>query len=690
MTSLLNQPSGLFADPREAWLANLLDPSVGNRSAILPLVEVGGDDTGRGSVEFGAPQFLVDMLKSAMLPGAAAQGYQPAPEEVTQMAMDTMLGGGLLGRAPSGALGMNLWHGGPHKWAPEPDFPHGRPRLDKMGTGEGAQAYGHGFYSAASPKVAKTYQSKVSAMQGGAKPTIDGIPIDWDDPVQTAAFELARHNGDRAAAADFHAKTFKSGEDNAAVKILRSNQKLPNVSFPGSLYKLDIPDADVAKYLDWDAPVSEQPEGVRKIINGMSGGLRPFRWQTLKNLRRQGLDALGQVSDADDFVNMFEDGAQQARAALDGPRWEFEQGISNMEMALSELGIETPLRNRLRALRTGSGKLETPDGMTGNEFYKHLAIATGSDEAASAALRKAGIPGLKYFDGSSRGKGEGTRNYVTWDQEVLDRSKILERDGESLVANSMASKGVNLYNIKPREARPFEADYPKGAPTNAEGLLTTTIDGDPINVGGRVVGRVESGLDQAFPATQSSYDAIAKEGTGRPAALVARSDLGRGTHGATRVDPETKRPLGVALSRDLNPAQLQSVYAHEIGHVIDQLAGEITPSGISKELKALYNWANNPNRNAQGEPYQKTKSGNLKLWTPEHAGYKKSDVEREYIAEAIRAYMSDPNAMKTDYPKTAAFLRKKINNDPNVRDIIQFNMGGGLPLGLFGSSEEDI
>ena len=40
------------------------------------------------------------------------------------------------------------WHGTPHVWPPEPGFPHGRPRLDKMGSGEGAQAYGWGWYSA--------------------------------------------------------------------------------------------------------------------------------------------------------------------------------------------------------------------------------------------------------------------------------------------------------------------------------------------------------------------------------------------------------------------------------------------------------------------------------------------------------------------------------------------------------------
>ena len=31
-----------------------------------------------------------------------------------------------------------VWHGTPHVWPPEPGFPHGRPRLDKIGTGEQA------------------------------------------------------------------------------------------------------------------------------------------------------------------------------------------------------------------------------------------------------------------------------------------------------------------------------------------------------------------------------------------------------------------------------------------------------------------------------------------------------------------------------------------------------------------------
>ena len=92
-----------------------------------------------------------------------------------------------------GLLGATVWHGSPHKFD----------KFDssKIGTGEGNQAYGHGLYLADNPTVAKNYQAKVSAMQGSGEPTIAGRAINWDSPQEAAAFEISRHNGDRAAAA---------------------------------------------------------------------------------------------------------------------------------------------------------------------------------------------------------------------------------------------------------------------------------------------------------------------------------------------------------------------------------------------------------------------------------------------------------------------------------------------------------
>ena len=61
-------------------------------------------------------------------------------------------------------------------------------------------------------------------------------------------------------------------------------------------------------------------------------------------------------------------------------------------------------------------------------MYRHLAemyeekygMAQGvpSPSGASALLREQGVPGIRYFDGMSRGRGQGTRNYVVFDDQL--------------------------------------------------------------------------------------------------------------------------------------------------------------------------------------------------------------------------------------------------------------------------------
>jgi hypothetical protein len=59
------------------------------------------------------------------------------------------------------------------------------------------------------------------------------------------------------------------------------------------------------------------------------------------------------------------------------------------------------------------------------EAYKELAGHLGGQNLASEKLSKAGIPGIKYLDGSSRGAKEGTRNFVIFDDGI---AKILKRE----------------------------------------------------------------------------------------------------------------------------------------------------------------------------------------------------------------------------------------------------------------------
>ncbi len=74
-----------------------------------------------------------------------------------------------------------------------------------------------------------------------------------------------------------------------------------------------------------------------------------------------------------------------------------------------------------------------------------------------------------------------------------------------------------------------------------------------------------------------------------------------------------------------------------------------------------------------------------RFWTsPESRGYPAKDVNNELWAEAIRAYMSDPNYLKTTSPKVAARIRKYVNPNPEINPYIQFNSLAApvLPFGM--------
>jgi len=90
--------------------------------------------------------------------------------------------------------------------------------------------------------------------------------------------------------------------------------------------------------------------------------------------------------------------------------------------------VQNTLREAEIANRSGQNLLQMdPTGQA-------IVSALGRDEGASEYLASLGIPGLRYLDGSSRSKGAGTYNYVIWDQKVLDRIALLERNGEKLDA----------------------------------------------------------------------------------------------------------------------------------------------------------------------------------------------------------------------------------------------------------------
>ena len=257
----------------------------------------------------------------------------------------------------------NVWQGGPHKYGRE----GAAESLQHIGKGEGATAYGWGRYDAGAREVAEQYRKQLSPrLEWEVKPeTLTKEMADFGftpAAIDRAKKAVTEHDSDGfKAIAELDALSSNRGDRVAkeAASILRSFHR--NVKDGGSLYKHDLPDDDIARYMDWDKPLSEQPENVRAA----------------------------------------------------------------MQKAFEEAGIPDAM-NR------------APDGQSAYAWLSS-ALARGESvpdavlkQRASEALGRAGIPGLQYYDGMSRNAGEGTRNYVTWDQDVLDRMKLLERNGENM------------------------------------------------------------------------------------------------------------------------------------------------------------------------------------------------------------------------------------------------------------------
>ena len=317
------------------------------------------ETSGWGRVAAGGDMLsnMAGVVAPAMVAGKAGMPAVNAIEE------------GLLGWAPGMPAaagnfvadefgGLRLYHGSPH------DFD--KFSMDKIGTGEGAQAYGHGLYFAENEVVAKGYRDALSLDAGFSYKGKSGLTRDQ------LAEEIAKDFGGGyldnvttpRGVADgvmdelvYGPASRKLGPERAALreKLLADIQRTD----PGKMYEVDV-NANPDDFLDWDAPLSAQPQSVR--------------------------DAL----------------VDTGYVAPEG----------------SDIG-----------------------NMSGRMAYAKLAGGTNDTAPATEALRAKGIPGIKYLDQGSRTAGDGSRNYVVFDENLIN---IVKKYG---VAGAATMLGVSQAEV---------------------------------------------------------------------------------------------------------------------------------------------------------------------------------------------------------------------------------------------------
>jgi len=143
---------------------------------------------------------------------------------------------------------IRAFHGSPY------DFD--RFDLSKIGTGEGAQAYGHGLYFAENEGVARGYRDALNPAPFDLKQMADpylGLPDAEAISKLAVARRQAEFRGDKRAARDYRdlSEWFQSGR----AADFR----------PGRMYEVNL-HADPNKFLDWDTGIPRQPEPVKEAI----------------------------------------------------------------------------------------------------------------------------------------------------------------------------------------------------------------------------------------------------------------------------------------------------------------------------------------------------------------------------------------------------------------------------------------
>ncbi len=251
-------------------------------------------------------------------------------------------GGGALeaiaGKFPRFAKAIKAFHGSPH------DFDQFK--TDAIGTGEGAQAYGHGLYFAENEGTARAYREALAPMNA------------TDSRVNAL---LQKHGNDLPGALD----EFMQGvyDTPKAKAKMRASLEQAYQSRPpgGKMYEVQI-HADPDHFLDWDKPFAQQSPKVQRAIEQL--------WT-------------------------------EKGGSLEG--------------------------RTLPPFAAHSG------GTTGDSIHSAIATTYGkggdnatAQAAASAALKDKGVPGIKYLDQGSRAAGEGSRNYVVFDDKLVD---ILKKYG---------------------------------------------------------------------------------------------------------------------------------------------------------------------------------------------------------------------------------------------------------------------
>lgn len=424
-----------------------------------------------------------------------------------------------------GLFSLKAYHGTPH----EVD----RFRSDRIGTGEGAQAYGHGLYFAESEAVAKDYQQTLGRRQSvlaGRGDELNQTTRDFsiDDIIAMRSRETDTTRGrnlDQAVA-----------EMAAGASFSDLAKEWPRMPFqytfgddiyrtPGHIYQVEL-NADPAHLIDWDKPLNEQSDYVR--------------------------------------------------AALKVPKSEaLQKEASDLHRSLHFLkSLIEPSKAHKAEMRQIEARLQKIDP---NQSVQWKALATTPEGAKK--LADAGIAGIRYLDGVSRSRGVGTSNYVIFDDSKI---KITHVDGQP--ASEPSNTGGALFSLRDDAREQLKADLAEvealaDAKAKAQRERQALIDETIRKKNERFVTTLKDARGQVDPAKALVY-LLENHG---------QVDLPEGMTSVAAEQKAVEAMLKAQMEEALHTFRPQLLTGHtrqtaRLANVVREMAGEGTGDAAAKGL----------------------------------------------------------------------------------------------------------
>ncbi len=275
-------------------------------------------------------------------------------------------------------------------------------KLEKIGTGEGAQAYGYGLYFTDSEDIAKFYRDSIS--RGRSSIVYDG------DAVRSA--RQADGLTDREMILDTIAGEMASFDQKPENVIARKIKNLKQ--------EIDDP-VDISAYGD-DAEAQELKDAIiasSKRELEIYESIDPDKFGRGK-MYKVGLEP--KPEDMLDYQTTFADQPKNVQDALKAIGYHVETDATGMKNATAqvELAMKRPMPVILDSLKGRiTGKIRAGEQDPGR-----------ADKILSEKLLEQGVPGIKYRAAGSRAASvdaaDAEMNYVIFDDKMV---KILEKYG---------------------------------------------------------------------------------------------------------------------------------------------------------------------------------------------------------------------------------------------------------------------